>query len=484
MLEFIKKNNKQKCFVLVSSMPAKVVLLIAFCLAYTSIFSQLKLPEFFSDNMILQQNAKVTIWGKDYPNTYITISGSWGNVVTTTSNQNGQWRIKIKTPKAQGFQTLTISGSSSKTINNVLLGEVWLCSGQSNMEMPMKGYPKQPIHNGQDAIANSANTNIRFFIAPRTVSLTPVDTVNGNWLIADSNNTKKFSATAYYFARKLQKELGVPIGVLQTAWGNSNIESWMDEESLKAYPSKIIPTKIPEKTPQLNPTLMYNTMIHPFVGYTIKGMLWYQGESNKDNYQEYSSLMKTFIHSCRSKWQQGNFPFYFVQIAPHDYGQNVAQLREAQLKAFQTIKNTGMVCTMDIGEPRNIHPGQKDSVGKRLAYWALNKDYGKKDIAFCGPIYKKMKIVDSSRIEISFDYVYNGLTTNGKPLTNFEIAGSDKIFYPAEAIISTKKNNAIIVWSSKVAKPVSVRYGYKSWLIGELFNSAGIAASSFRTDNW
>lgn len=487
MLGFIKKNKiMSPTFFSLKWNNLKIKATLSLILIpILSCFSQLKLPNFFSDSMVLQQNTKVVIWGKDNPNTTITVQGSWGSKAKTTSNENGEWRLKLKTPKASTPQSVTINGSSTITYSNVLLGEVWFCSGQSNMEMTMKGNDKQPIIGGPTAIANSTNADIRFFIAPRTLSITPVDTVNGKWRMADALTTGKFSATAYYFARKLQKELNVPVGILQSAWGSSNIESWMDEEMLKAYPKKVIPTKVPEKAPYLVPTMMYNTMVHPFVGYTIKGMLWYQGESNKENAKEYTSLLTTFVTAYRAKWQQGNFPFYFVQIAPHDYGPPTgAPLREAQLKAFQTIKNTGMAITMDVGEPRNIHPGQKDSVGKRLAYWALNKQYNQKQLPFCGPIYSKMKTLDSSKVEISFDYCYDGLTTFGKPITNVEIAGEDKQFYPATAIISPTKKNALIVWSDKVSNPISVRYGYKNWLVGELFNSAGIPASSFRTDDW
>jgi sialate O-acetylesterase len=283
----------------------------------------------------------------------------------------------------------------------------------------------------------------------------------------------------------MQAVLGIPVGIIQSAWGASSIESWMDKEALSAFTNKIIPEKVPEKDPNRTPTIMYNSMLHPYIGYTIKGVLWYQGESNRDNAGEYQSLFSAMISSWRKQWQQGDFPFYFVQIAPFEFGNsNSAFLREAQLKTMVGVKNTGMAVTMDVGEQTVIHPSQKEAVGIRLAYWSLAKDYNIPGIAFSGPVYHDMQNTANGRITVAFDYCEQGLTSFGKPLSGFEIAGEDKVFYPAEAIFTKDKAGGITVWNDSVKSPVSVRYAFKSWATGSLFNTQGLPASSFRTDNW
>jgi sialate O-acetylesterase len=247
----------------------------------------------------------------------------------------------------------------------------------------------------------------------------------------------------------------------------------------------VIPDKLPDSLPNRTATILYNSMLHPYIGYTIKGVLWYQGEANRENADEYHALFTSMINSWRTKWQQGDFPFYFVQIAPFEPGKvNAAFLREAQLQTMLSVKNTGMAVTMDIGERSLIHPAQKEQVGNRLAYWALTKDYNVKGIAFSGPVYKQLEKTANGRLMLTFDYCDQGLTSFGKPLTDFEIAGEDKLFYPAQAMIRNDKNGAIVVWNDTVKNPVSIRYAFKNWAEGSLFNTQGLPASSFRTDNW
>jgi sialate O-acetylesterase len=447
--------------------------------------SQTHLPALFSDNMVLQQRQLVSVWGTDYPNTKISVSGSWGGKGMILSDNNGHWKLKLQTPAAGGPYTVMIKGSRQIILKNVLVGEVWLCSGQSNMEMPVKGNPNQPVMGSNETILTSLNVNIRFLNTPHSVSLIPLYDVKGEWKAASSATTGNFSATAYYFAKKLQALLGVPVGIIQTAWGASTIESWMDEESLSGFKNKNIPVKLPDSFPNRTPTIMYNSMLHPYIGYTIKGVLWYQGESNRENANEYQALFTSMITSWRKEWKQDSFPFYFVQIAPFEPGKtNAAFLREAQLKTMQTVKNTGMAVTMDIGEQTVIHPSQKETVGARLAYWALAKDYNFKGIAFSGPVYRNMQQTGNGKVILTFDYSEQGLTSFGKPLTDFEIAGEDKIFYPAEAVIHKEKSGILTVWNDSVKNPVSVRYAFKNWAAGSLFNTQGLPASSFRTDNW
>lgn len=439
----------------------------------------------FSNGMVLQQQEQAAIWGMDKPGVKISVAGSWGKSASVQTDATGKWKLKLQTPAAGGPYTVTITGSNKIVLNNVLVGEVWLCSGQSNMEMPVKGNLNQPIIGSNEAILNSANDNIRLFNTPKTVSLTAVYDVKGMWRAASPAATGNFSAVAYFFARKVQSVLNVPVGIIQSDWGASTIESWMDAQTLSAFKNKIIPDTLPAKEPQKIPTLMYRSMLHPYIGYTIKGVLWYQGESNRTNAAEYMSLFSTLISSWRSQWGQGDFPFYFVQIAPFESGSdNQAFLREAQLQSMMTVKNTGMAVTMDIGEPRVIHPSQKEPVGNRLAYWALSKDYGAGGIAFSGPVYQSVEVKGDSTIIVTMDHCEQGLSSFGKPLTDFEVAGADKVFHPAEARIITDKKGKIMVWGKEVKNPVAVRYAFKSWVVGSLYNTQGLQASSFRTDSW
>jgi len=459
----------------------KLIFLLTIVFYSTIALSQTKLASFFSDNMVLQQNEQVSIWGEDKPNKQIKITGSWGKKASVKTDRNGNWKIKLRTPIAGGPYTLKIKGSDTIIIKNVLIGEVWLCSGQSNMQMPIKGFANQPVIGSLETILNSKNSQIRMFQTTHNASLTPLNNVNGKWVETSPETIRKFSATAYYFGQKIQELLGVPVGLIHTSWGASTAEAWTDTKTISLFESAIIPTKIPNKKKQYEPTLLFNAMLHPFIGYNIKGAIWYQGESNRLRANEYEQLISEMVKSWRTKWQN-DFPFYFVQIAPFEYNNtNSAFLREAQLKTMLSLDNSGMAVTMDIGECKNIHPGNKKHVGDRLAYWALSKTYNIDGITFSGPVYKQMKVKDS-KVILSFDYAENGFSSFGKDLNGFEIAGEDKIFY--EAIVKLNKNKTIIVRSDKVSKPVAVRYAFKNCVEGTLFNTEGLPASSFRTDNW
>ena len=460
--------------------------LFAFTVLFTNgLLAQTRLPAMFSDNMVLQQKELVAVWGLDLPNTKIIVRGSWGKQATATTDASGHWKLKLLTPAAGGPHSMSIKGTKELTLQNVLIGEVWFCSGQSNMEMPVKGYSNQPVIGSNETILNSANDNIRFLNTPRSSSITPLYDVKGEWKAASSATTGNFSATAYYFAKKLQAVLGVPVGIIQSAWGASIVESWMDTESLSAFKNTVIPLSLPDSLPNRTPTILYNSMLHPYIGYRIKGVLWYQGESNRENANEYLAMFTSMIQSWRKQWQQGDFPFYYTQIAPFEPGKvNAALLREAQLQTMLTVKNTGMAVTMDIGERTVIHPAQKETVGNRLAYWALAKDYDVKGIAFSGPVLREQQKTANGRLLLLFDHCEQGLSSFSKPFADFEIAGEDKIFYPAQATIRTDKNGGLMVWNDSVKDPVSVRYAFKNWAEGSLFNVQGLPASSFRTDEW
>jgi sialate O-acetylesterase len=448
-------------------------------------YSQTWLPSFFADGMVLQQNEMVTIWGKDSPGTNISISTSWGSEATVQCSTDGRWKTKIQTPAAGGPHTITLEGSERRVLNDVMTGEVWLCSGQSNMEMPVKGYGNQPILGSNEAILHSANEMLRVFQIERNPSAVPLDDVNGTWRSASPSTTPDFSATAYFFGQLLQDLLEVPVGLIVTSWGGSKAEAWMDPEALSQFREIPIPAEVPEERPNQSATLLYNGMLNPFIGYTLQGMIWYQGESNRMQAEQYKTLFPALIRSWRTQWDQGNFPFYFVQIAPFDYneeGNPTALLREAQLFAMQNTDHTGMVVTMDIGDCACIHPADKKTVGRRLGYWALAETYGMEGISCRGPVYSSMEATEDGEIRLSFEDAPDGLTSFGKPLDAFEIAGEDRAFHPARAVIN--RDRTVSVWSEKVPVPVAVRYAFKDCVEGTLFNIAGLPASPFRTDDW
>jgi len=435
--------------------------------------------------MVIQQKTKASIWGEDTPNTKVVVFSSWEERVETLADNKGKWKVKLTTPQAGGPYTVTIEGSEKVVLKNVLIGEVWICSGQSNMEMPLKGFKNQPIIGSEEAIANAKNNNIRLFNVERKASLIPLNDVSGKWNVAQPQTVQDFSAVAYFFGQKLHDSLNVPIGLISTVWGSSKIEAWMDEKTISEFKNIEIEKEIPLEKPQRSPVFVYNAMIHPLQGFTIKGFIWYQGEGNRQNAKEYADLFPAMIRQWRNQWGQGDLPFYFVQIAPFGKESKIpfgALLRESQAKTLQKVTNTGMVVTMDIGDCEFIHPPDKQPVGERLAFWALAKSYDMDGISYSGPLYKKMIKTENGKVILYFDYSDNGLSDFGNPLTGFEVAGLDRVFYPAMAEIND--DGTITVFSNQVKQPEAVRYGFKNCPTGTLFNTQGLPASPFRTDNW
>lgn len=447
--------------------------------------AELRLPAIVSSNMVLQRNATVALWGWANAGEKVSIKASWlKDLLKVEAGKEGIWRINVKTTECKEPQTIEIQSKTSKIVlENVLFGEVWLCAGQSNMEMPVRGYNNQPVNGSNEAILNSTNNNIRLFTVKRNASLIPVEDVSGEWLIAGPQSVKNFSAAGYFFGKKINDILNIPVGLISVVWGASKIEAWMDEETLAEFKEIEIVKEIPKGFPQHSPALLYNGMIHPIQRYALKGFIWYQGESNIKNADEYLKLFPAMVNQWRIQWQQGKLPFYYVQIAPFKYwGDNPVYLREAQLNCMALIENSGMAVTLDIGDCEFIHAPEKRIIGERLAYWALAKDYGFEGISYSGPIYKEFKITEEGKIRVSFDYCPNGLASLGMPLTGFEIAGEDKVFYPASASIN--EDRTVTVSSEKVAKPVAVRYCFIHCPTGTLFNIEGLPASPFRTDDW
>lgn len=655
---------------------------------YCSNTAKVEIPSVFSDNMVLQQKTDAAFWGKAIPDAVVKINASWGKSVTTKVNKDSSWSTKIKTPKAGGpYEVKVQIGDSIITYKNVLIGEVWVCSGQSNMEMPLEGWPNTPINNSEIEIQNANYPNIRLFSIPRKISDRPEFTTNSDkWAECTPKLAAKFSATAYFFGRKLNKELNVPIGLIFTSWGGTPVEAWTSSkyisqipeyktvvENLKQARTEIdILNKWLEQFPVINvnvledsvrfknlsfndetcslpnfndavwhemnlpilwegaeigefdgvvwfrkkvqipaswintdlvvelgpiddmdityvngkqvgsyestgfyaqkriydipkelvidsiltiavrvvdngggggmwgkkddmklhqkngseiislagnwkflpvaefennsfhvfgvenvayfnrpkvsisigpnvPTMLYNGMIAPIVHFGIRGAIWYQGEANVPNGNMYETLFSLMIKNWREDWNEGNFPFYYAQISPYDYGENSKSyiVREAQLKTL-SVPKTGMAVTSDIGDVTNIHPANKQDVGDRLALWALAKDYHKK-VVYSGPIYKKVEVKGNSMV-ITFDYADGGLVfkdKNGE--SNFLISGSDKVFKKADVKVNGKK---LILSNAGISAPAAVRYLWSNTEESTLFNKAGLPASCFRTDNW
>ena len=445
----------------------------------TGSWAQLRLPAILSSGMVLQQNDSVLIWGWDQPGAIVFIKTSWNKRSDSLIvNNRANWKIKVKTPQAGGPYTITLNGSSEIILTDILIGEVWLCSGQSNME-------RSYMHGLQDVKAELPgcyNSNIRFFNIPKTTANHPQDDVKANWTICESTSLKTFSAIGYFFGKKLNRELNVPIGLINASWGGTPAEVWTPEDVFKEDEElKLSANRLQGFRWWPNHDgLCYNAMIDPITKFNIAGVIWYQGESNTLNNDTYHKLFTSMIRSWRNAWKK-EFPFYYVQIAPFNYGfHNVgALIQEAQRKALDFPK-TGMVVTTDlIDSVTDIHPSNKHEVGYRLANWALAETYNQKVLAYKNPVYKSKTTV-KNKIILSFDHAAKGLTANGT-VKGFIISGKNEHWHPAEARIEKDK---ITVWSDKVPTPVHVRFGFGNTIIGNVFSKEGLPLCPFRTDNW
>ena len=461
--------------------------------------SKITLPSFFSDNMVLQQQSECNIWGKADVGKSVVVITSWDKKSYSAKvDDNGEFLLKIKTPEAGGpyditFALATTSNSSAVssgmaydcTLHNVMIGEVWICSGQSNMEMQMKGYKAQPVEGVTEELLSCKDDELRLFYGKRLASLEPQQDLKGSWQEANAASVREFSATAYFFGKALRKALGVPVGLIVTAFGGSACEAWMKADWLKAFP-KVQQTITEEDVKRLQqrcPTALYNGQLKPLIGYGIRGAIWYQGEDNIPRYDYYAELLKTMVEGWRAEWKQGDFPFYYCQIAPYDYRLigwgNSQYLREQQLKAESMIPNARMAVLMDAGLEYGIHPRKKRQTGERLAILALANTYNVKGLPDFA-MYKEVTFQNDTAV-IAFDrskeWVY---FEHGPSSNNFEIAGDDRVFHPTEAWVS---RNRVYVKSNKVKKPVAVRYAWRDWVEGDLMHD-GLPVSSFRTDDW
>ena len=451
---------------------------VFFLLISTTMMANVSLPNIFGDNMVLQRNSEVKIWGWASTKEEIKLVSSWNNQeYKVTANNQAQWELKIKTPEAGGPFTISIKGYNEVVLKNILIGEVWVCSGQSNMEMSVSW----GIDNGDEEAKNAANPNIRFFTVPKLTATTPQNNLLGNWTESTPETMKYFSAVGYFFAKRLREDLkNVPIGLISSNWGGTPAEIWMPEEVIQNDPLLL------ENAKKLNeqeygprqPGRAYNAMIYPFVGFKIAGTLWYQGESNVGS-TVYDKTLSALITSWRKAWQD-DFPFYYVQIAPYKTGTNNfsnVTLRDSQRKLLKEVSNTGMVVISDVSDTIDIHPKDKKSVGIRLANLALANTYKINSNLVNGPIFKDFK-AEKNKAIVSFDSA-EGLHFKNKTSNQFEVAGADGVFYTAEASI---KNNQVILTSKKVNVPVKVRFAWGNTIQSDLFNKVNLPASCFITE--
>jgi sialate O-acetylesterase len=454
--------------------------------------ADVRLPKIFGDHMVLQQKTDAAVWGWAEADEEVTVSLGEAKV-TAKAGADGKWQVKLATPAAGGPHELVVKGKNEIRLTDVLVGEVWIASGQSNMEWTIKAST-----NAAEEIKNANHPSIRMIKVGRNPSDKPLEdfefvpngSTTSGWAVCTPETAPSFSAVGFFFARKLSTELGVPVGVVSSNWGGTIAEAWTSHETLAADTEWFGP--ILERGKEFKagdpnqPSVLYNSMVQPLVPLSIRGAIWYQGESNVGRAEQYAKLFPAMIADWRKSFGQGDFPFLFVQLAPYKYDKakstgQLPELWEAQLKTLAASPNTGMCVTTDIATLNDIHPPNKQDVGLRLALWALATTYNKSDLAYSGPLYDSMA-VEGNKIRIKFKHAAGGLTAHGdKPLSHFTIAGDDQKFVPAMAEID---GETLLVSSPDVPKPAAVRFGWDDWAEPNLFNKADLPASPFRTDSF
>lgn len=468
--------------------------------------AKIRLHSLVGDNMVLQQQTEVCLWGQAEPGSKIIVRPSWQmtrEIIGTNADSDGRWMVSVRTPQA-GFSKQRIvifenagrKTTDSIAVEDVLIGEVWLAGGQSNMEMPLKGFGGCCVKDGvlHAMQAQRMSPYVRMYKVPKRQSMTRQEECDGTWATPEFRNAMEYSATAYFFASALSNALQVPVGIVNCSYGGSHVESWMSAEACSQY------ADIPQDSLGIynfgswefdRPILMYNAMFHPVRHYTYKGIIWYQGCSNVGHHDVYAQRLADMVSLWRREIGQGDVPFYQVQLAPYIFGENAnstggARLREAQYEAQFIIPNSDIVCTNDLALPSevyNIHPSNKQPVGVRLSLLALNKTYGMKDIACSGPRFNKDKFrIEDGKAVVGFDTNEYGICRN-YGLEGFEIAGEDRKFYPATAEFRWQTNE-VFLSAAEVPAPVAVRYCFKDFQIGNLIGGNELPLFPFRTDNW
>ena len=466
--------------------------------------ADLKVAAIFGDNMVLQQQQPVPVWGWSAPGAAVTVTFG-GQTKSTHAGADGKWLVRLGKLKASADpQSLVIESGETRTFTNILVGEVWLASGQSNMEKPIGRQPGQkPVYNAEQELAAANYPHIRIFLVERTLSATPLADLTKfkGWQECSSNalNSVSFSAAAYFFGREIHTNLNVPVGLVESSWGGTRIEPWTPPVGFEAVPSLATLAQTPAgdgKIANTQPMVIYNSMIAPLAGFAMRGVIWYQGESNlmdtkQDGYLTYLDKMRALVGGWRQIWGEGDFPFYFVQIAPFKYyggkihrvatPEMLPEFWALQARAAQRISHSGIVVTTDLVDNLDdIHPRDKADVGHRLALLALNKTYGEKDVVSSGPTFRKLKLSGRTAI-LKFDHTDGGLTSkDNQPLTWFTVAGADGKFVPADAKIN---GDTVEVSAAGVDQPVAVRFAWAETAQPNFYNGAGLPAEPFRTDD-
>ncbi len=452
--------------------------------------AEITLVPLFSDNMMLQQQSQAPIWGvTTIKNGEVRVTTSWDNqTFSTKADSKGNWRVSVETPVYGGPYTITIEdGDQQRVISNVIIGEVWIAAGQSNMFRKVSGQRSQHVIDSNMDLARSRDPQMRIMTIGRIISDEPLTTLrSGGWSEATSGVVSSTSATAYYFARTMRECLDVPVGIIVAAVGGTSINCWMDSQTASKFED--IAWNDAENTIDYRHSCrLYNGMINPIAGYAAKGFIWYQGESDIVYYQSYAQKMADMVAQWRQKWDNEDMPFYYAQIAPYEYelyiraGWHSMYTREAQLEAAELIPNSGMAPLSDVGEADDIHPSNKRVPGERLALQALEKSYGFEGVEADGPTLESVE-VNGNEMTLTFANARFGVSTLDQgELRDFEIAGQDGHFVEATAKIVAGN---VVVSAPSVKEPKDVRYGFKNWFVGTLYNIEGIPASSFRTDKY
>ena len=494
--------------------------LIISILSPSIVLAEMSLPAILSDNMCIQQNATVKIWGWDDPGQRVEVRPSWtAESASTVATENGTWQLVVSTPSAGGPYTLALQGSTSASIDNILVGDVWVCSGQSNMDRKLGMQPGQkPIVNFWEAAQNADLPNIRLFVVERAVADQPQQDLKGEWVVCTPETVLEFSAVGYFFAHRLQQDLNTPLGMIESSWGGTPVEAWTRKDALQnsflvdkeeskkarfkadsiAYAANLAAydqgflNEAPiqpesfhyQRAPHHHIGSLYNAMIHPLLNFSITGVIWYQGESNRGHPKIYAKQFPTMIENWRTDWSVGDFPFYFVQIAPYYYNGNfgIPPLWEAQ-EAALVLPNTGMASTQDIGQIYDIHPPEKEEVGRRLALLALEQHYKQDEIVSSGPQLSDVTYKGGEAV-LTFDaknstFYFAGYGIGGIP--SFFVADQRRIFYPANV---KQQDNMLILSADHIQEPVAVRYLWNDKANATIYNLHGLPTPGFRTDNW
>lgn len=451
--------------------------------------AKVKPASVITSDMVLQQQTDARLWGTATPGSTVTVTPSWDSVPRTAkTDPDGKWDLTVTTPAGSftPYEITLTDGDEPVILTDILVGEVWLASGQSNMQMPLKGYPGCCVEGGFDEIAHSASKagRIRMITVPLTQSYTPLDTVAARWEKPSPDTAPEMSALAWHYADRLSAVLEVPVGIISAAYGGAKVESWTPRDMLEGYPDvSLDPAVLDTMVHYLRPLLAYNAMFHPLRHFTVRGILWYQGCSNVDSWTTYAERLAAMVTRWRKEMGQGDIPFYAVEIAPYDYESGMAPyLREAQWKSVKMIPEADMICINDLVAPHerfNIHPADKASVGKRLCDLALVKTYGRRQFMAGSPRYKS-HTVDGAELRVAIDSPNGGVCRN-YDIRGFEIAGADGVYHPAEAKFLWQTNEVVLT-SPDVPAPVNARYCFRDFMPGTLHGGNYLPLIPFRTD--